>query len=87
MNQWNEQGVPFKTHLYVPEVHPVTGMHFCEREDEGHVFKVCVCVYKGVEHPTLLTSMLRNYPLWCMCIEIIAHPITADRSKFEARWP
>lgn len=34
--------VPFKDHLYVPEVHPVTGMQFCEREDEGHVFKVHV---------------------------------------------
>ena len=27
-------------HLYVPEVHPATDMGFCEREDEGHVFKV-----------------------------------------------
>jgi len=24
----------------VPEVHPLTGKGFCEREDEGHVFKV-----------------------------------------------
>lgn len=30
----------FKDHLYVPEVHPDTQMMFCEREDEGHVFKV-----------------------------------------------
>ena len=32
--------MPFKDHLYVPEVHPLTGAGFCEREDEGHVFKV-----------------------------------------------
>ena len=29
-------------HLYVPEVHPATQMMFCEREDEGHVFKVSI---------------------------------------------
>jgi hypothetical protein len=39
VNQWEERGVPFKTNLYVPEVHPVTQEYFHEREDEGHVFK------------------------------------------------
>jgi len=42
INLWNSKGIPFKHHLYVPEVHPVTGIQFCEREDEGHVFKVHV---------------------------------------------
>lgn len=37
---WEDQGVPFKSHLHVPECHPTTGTIFCEREDEGHVFKV-----------------------------------------------
>ena len=32
--------VLFRSHLYVPEVHPVTNLPFCEREDEGHVLKV-----------------------------------------------
>lgn len=45
INQWESKGVPFKSHLHVPEVHPVTGYVFCEREDEGHVFKVT-----GKEH-------------------------------------
>lgn len=40
VNHWAEKGVPFKTHLYVPEIHPVTQTQFHEREDEGHVFKV-----------------------------------------------
>ena len=40
MKQWCEKGVNFSDHLYVPEVHPVTGHTFCEMEDEGHVFKV-----------------------------------------------
>ena len=39
--EWTSKGVPFQTHLYVPEVHPVTKMTFCEREDEAHVLKVC----------------------------------------------
>ena len=30
----------FKHHVYVPEIHPTTGIEFCEQEDEGHVFKV-----------------------------------------------
>ncbi len=42
VKQWTEKGVNFTDHLYVPEVHPVTGKVFCEMEDEGHVFKVHV---------------------------------------------
>ena len=38
--EWTSKGVPFQMHLYVPEVHPVTKMTFCEREDEAHVLKV-----------------------------------------------
>ena len=47
INTWQLKGVPFKDHLYVPEVHPVTGVGFCEREDDGHVFKVLLflCSY------------------------------------------
>ena len=41
IRQWADQGVPFRTHLYVPEVNPDSGEEFHEREDEGHVFKVC----------------------------------------------
>ncbi len=33
-------GVPFDNHLHIPEVHPLTGILFCQREDEGHLFKV-----------------------------------------------
>ena len=40
INSWQMKGVPFKDHLYVPEIHPITGVGFCEREDDGHVFKV-----------------------------------------------
>ena len=37
---WEMKVVPFKSHIYVPEVHPLTDLMFCEREDEGHVLKV-----------------------------------------------
>ena len=40
IRHWEDQGVPFRTHLHIPEHHPHTGTMFCEREDEGHVFKV-----------------------------------------------
>ena len=34
---WTSKGVPFRWHVYVPEVHPITGEAFHEREDEGQV--------------------------------------------------
>ena len=37
---WEEKGVPFKKHFYVPEVHPLTSAEFHEREDDAHVLKV-----------------------------------------------
>lgn len=42
VEQYEAKGISFCSHLYVPEVHPITEMEFHEREDEGHVFKVCV---------------------------------------------
>lgn len=40
---WHSQGVHFRHYLYIPEMHPLTGQMFIEREDEGHVFKVYTC--------------------------------------------
>ena len=40
INTWQAKGVPFKDFVYVPEIHPKTGMEFCEREDDAHVLKV-----------------------------------------------
>lgn len=42
IEHWESQGVPFKSHLHVPECYPITGVLLCEREDEGHVFKVYI---------------------------------------------
>ena len=43
IREYHAKGVPFCHHLHVPEVHPVTGAKFCEREDAGHVLKVINC--------------------------------------------
>lgn len=55
--EWDNAGVPFRTYLYVPEKHPITGSEFHEREDFAHVLKVqfnyrimilkvaCTCIY------------------------------------------
>ena len=40
VRQYDDSGVLFRTHLYVPELHPDSGDIFLEREDEGHVLKV-----------------------------------------------
>ncbi len=44
VHKWDREGIPFKQHVYVPEVHPLTGKTYHEREDEPHVLKVhCTC--------------------------------------------
>ena len=54
----DEKGVPFRTHLYVPEAHPDTGQGFCEREDEGHVFKVYIIYLIYKVYTSILTTFL-----------------------------
>ena len=39
IRSWDEG--PFRTCMYVPEIHPILSKEFHEHEDEGHVFKVC----------------------------------------------
>ena len=45
VRQYDDDGIPFRTYLHVPEVHPETGTTFFEREDEGHVLKVHKCIH------------------------------------------
>ena len=40
IRSWDDKGVPFRTYMYVPEVHSVTKCEFHEREDFAHVLKV-----------------------------------------------
>ena len=60
INTWHAKGISFKHHVHVPEVHPITGYEFCEREDEGHIFKVNRCSAKKllIKHYMQLTSIL-----------------------------
>ena len=57
VRQWNRQGVPFCTHVYVPETDPVTGEEFHEREDHGHLLKVYILAVH-ICHMPILTSFL-----------------------------
>ena len=54
VREWQAKGVPFQTHLYVPEIHPVTQMPFCEREDEAHVLKVRAMLNYGSHYKNCL---------------------------------
>ena len=58
------KGVPFRSHLHVPEVHPLTGMMFCEREDEGHVLKVLT-----VQYHLIMLCVESNYFFACDCVQ------------------
>ena len=40
VRDYTKNGIPFDTHLHVPEVHEFTGDVILQREDEGHLFKV-----------------------------------------------
>ena len=42
VRDYDKKGIPFRSHLHCPEVHPDTGTFFCEREDAAHVLKVLV---------------------------------------------
>jgi len=44
ISKYEENGVPFRTHMYVPEVHPATGQVFYEREDDAHLLKVNILI-------------------------------------------
>ena len=46
--EYDRSGIPFCSHIYVPEVHPGTGKVYHEREDPGHVLKVCSIYYSMV---------------------------------------
>ncbi len=38
--EYEKKGVPFRRHMYVPEIHPISGLEYHEREDDAHVLKV-----------------------------------------------
>lgn len=49
IKEYDHNGVSFRTHLHVPEIHPDTGRLFYEREDPGHVLKVHQNLFQGGE--------------------------------------
>ena len=66
--QFEKKGVPFRSHMYVPEVHPLTGEPFHERKDEAHVFKVCYCPTRTCTcTSSMLYACVHNYYSTCTC--------------------
>ena len=66
------EGVPFSTHIYVPETHPVTNMPFHEREDEGHVCKVHAVWYQRVRQYSLCRDDLgKKWRLYSICTLVL----------------
>ena len=45
VKQYCSDGIPFDKHLHVPETHKETGNVVCQREDEGHLFKVYIIIW------------------------------------------
>ena len=40
VREFSKMGIPFRCHCYVPEMDPITGREFHEREDHTHLLKV-----------------------------------------------
>ena len=40
VRKYDEEGIPFRTFLYVPETDNLTGRQFHDREDHNHIVKV-----------------------------------------------
>lgn len=53
---WDDKGVPFRTYIYVPEVHPITMEEYHEREDFAHVLKVIS--NKATQYDVVMFSVL-----------------------------
>lgn len=61
---WEEKGVPFKTYYYVPEVHPLSGTEYHEREDDAHVLKVCISIQRINVCKFIFYIVLANFILY-----------------------
>ena len=72
--QWEEGGIEFKTHMYVPEVHPETHDVFYEREDEAHVLKVNIYVYIHSVCTSCASVHTYNNYCTCMCSHLVYLP-------------
>lgn len=73
---WEDKGVPFRSHIYVPEIHPVTECEFHEREDEGHVFKVKLTSFSHSRSLTLSPLSYTCTQANIICTVSLAHTHT-----------
>ena len=68
--QYDCQGIPFRTYLYVPEIHPDTGMPFSEREDEAHLLKVIqMCIDISQDYMFRFDTKVEGFYPVCLLLE------------------
>ena len=83
VRKWDEQGVSFMSHVYVPEVHPITNSIFHEREDEGHVLKVHTYIYV---HVNVANYTSYHYSIHYSC-NYVYMSFAASRTQYKSWWP
>ena len=66
--KWTNNHMPFTTHLYVPETHPLTWAICHEREDEGHLFNVQMYT---IIISTTLEFAWRKFCLFCPLLPMV----------------
>lgn len=56
---WDQKGVPFKKHFYVPEAHPLTQLELHERENDTRSQGTCILcmMYSHMVHEFLILSL------------------------------
>lgn len=69
VKQYCADGVHFDNHLHIPEVHKLTGEVVCQREDEGHLFKV-----------KKICDTLSGFQFFC--VELRELPILLDKGEW-----
>ena len=57
VDQFCADGVDFRTHVYVPEIDPVTGKTHHDRCDHGHLLKRIAGTYVFLDNDILPTVM------------------------------
>ena len=62
-------GIPYRTHIYVPEIYPITLMEFHEREDDAHVLKVRTFTCIRTLNVCMYYSCSCNYFVLCCHLE------------------
>ena len=62
VREYSSKGIAFDKNLHIPETSSITGSIICQREDEGHIFKVC-CTVRLWDYPYFTLTCTANCQL------------------------